>query len=828
MNFLHKAIALFAAVFMVVSIFALPIPANSQPTGSSWQTAPPSNVTPDVIVEVEPYLSFRPNPIGVGQQLLINFWATPPPAANRYLSNFYLTITKPDGTTEEFGPINSYVADGTAWLEYTPEQTGTYKLKFEFKGTYFPAGVYINGYLNGTDMPTGYGGTSSTYGSTWFKPASTAEQELTVQQDFVSSWPASQMPTGYWTRPISPENREWWSIAGNYPWAYYNDARDYLGPFVIAPSTAHVAWKMPVGLAGIIGGETEDFSLGTREFLDPGVILMGRLYMTNSKAGVGNVAGCYDLRTGEVIYEKPLAEGGVTPYIISYVEGTSAVPGAIPSLTPELIAADRAGLYGRVTLGSRLIKIDPWTGAVTLNATGMTGYFHNNQYVLSVQNLGTNISEANRYRLINWTTAGSSTNFTTRIISNTSFPISNLPSLVDYERGVAVQVNRFAAGGVYGGNIFAINLKDGKVLWNITTDPETPFSSGCASIDDGKIAVVMEDRSWYCYDLYSGNLAWKTEQLGYPWDVFWSYDASSWNGTIYAGEYSGVYAINWADGNVQWKFESTSVPFETPYNGYYSFHAATIVADGKLYTYSSEHTPSQPITRGWNFFCLNASTGEEIWDFAGSGTDSRRFRGCAADGYLTVSSVYDGMMYVFGKGQSITTADASPKVSALGTSVLIEGSVLDQSPGQPNTPCVSKDSMSVYMEYIHKQMPIAGIWGNETLTGIPVSLDAVDPNGNNIHIADVTTDGYSGSFGYVWEPETTGQYTITATFMGDDSYGGSFATTYVGIVDAQATTTPTSTSVQAAPDSIPYIIGTGVAIIIALAIVGLLILRKKP
>ena len=80
------------------------------------------------------------------------------------------------------------------------------------------------------------------------------------------------------------------------------------------------------------------------------------------------------------------------------------------------------------------------------------------------------------------------------------------------------------------------------------------------------------------------------------------------------------------------------------------------------------------------------------------------------------------------------------------------------------------------MAYLHKGMTIAGIWGNETITGVPVSIDAVDSNGNNIHIADVTTDGYSGAFGYTWKPEITGQYTITATFMGDESYGSSFDT----------------------------------------------------
>ena len=85
------------------------------------------------------------------------------------------------------------------------------------------------------------------------------------------------------------------------------------------------------------------------------------------------------------------------------------------------------------------------------------------------------------------------------------------------------------------------------------------------------------------------------------------------------------------------------------------------------------------------------------------------------------------------------------------------------------------------MEYLHLQQPIGGIWGNETITGVPVSLDALDPNNNYVHIGDATTEGYSGTFGFAWEPEVPGQYKVTATFMGDDSYGSSFATTYVNV-----------------------------------------------
>jgi hypothetical protein len=178
-------------------------------------------------------------------------------------------------------------------------------------------------------------------------------------------------------------------------------------------------------------------------------------------------------------------------------------------------------------------------------------------------------------------------------------------------------------------------------------------------------------------------------------------------------------------------------------------------------------------------------------------------------------------MYVFGKGKSQTTIEAPKTTITLGQSIVLTGTVFDQSPGQTGTACVSQESMTKWMEYLHMQHEIPS-----DVKGVKVSLDTLDPNGNFVHIGDVTTDGYSGTFGFTWEPEVPGQYKVTATFMGDDSYGSSFATTYVGVTEAPAATA-TPVPPEAAPDSIPYIIGVGIAIIIAVAIVGLLILRKK-
>jgi hypothetical protein len=90
-------IVLFFATFTVM---AMPVQAQDEdfphggtPGPSAYQKSPPAGVTPSVTVDIVPYLSFRPNPIGIGQSLLVNFWTTPPPAADRYLSYFTVTIT---------------------------------------------------------------------------------------------------------------------------------------------------------------------------------------------------------------------------------------------------------------------------------------------------------------------------------------------------------------------------------------------------------------------------------------------------------------------------------------------------------------------------------------------------------------------------------------------------------------------------------------------------------------------------------------------------------------------------------------------------------------
>ena len=186
---------------------------------------------------------------------------------------------------------------------------------------------------------------------------------------------------------------------------------------------------------------------------------------------------------------------------------------------------------------------------------------------------------------------------------------------------------------------------------------------------------------------------------------------------------------------------------------------------------------------------------------------------------LTADNRYDGYMYVFGKGKS-QQLWLHRKVLNSGQSVMLTGTIMDLSPGQPPTPCVSEESMTQWMESLHMQHAIPS-----DVVGVTVSLDAVDPNGNAIHIGEVVSD-MSGSFKKLWTPDIVGEYTVTATFMGSNAYGSSWAETAIGVVETSPSPTPSTVAASEAPIELYFAISTA-AIIIAIAVAALL-LRRRP
>jgi hypothetical protein len=131
------------------------------------------------------------------------------------------------------------------------------------------------------------------------------------------------------------------------------------------------------------------------------------------------------------------------------------------------------------------------------------------------------------------------------------------------------------------------------------------------------------------------------------------------------------------------------------------------------------------------------------------------------------------------------------------------------------------------MEYIFEQQPKPA-----NATGVPVSIDAIDPNGNLIHLGDTTSDTTGVYLLTVPSSQLqagAGQYKIIATFAGSDGYYKSSAESGLQLDSAaSAAPTPSPVSFDAINNSIiTYTLGIGIAIIIAIA-VAVLILRKRP
>ena len=839
---------LLIALILILAVAILPV---SQPDISAEaQLAPqqptveiPSGVTPGRTVNTIAHLSFRPNPVGVGQILLINVWMQFETFDRhmRYIDSFKLTITKPDGTTETF-IMSSYPADGTSWKEYIPAQTGTYKIKFDFLGNYFPAGRYLEG-----DIVTATSGGTVLSTSQYHKPASDGPYNLTVQTEPVASYPAQALPADYWTRPVHPHNREWSSILGNYPptGVYGGDDPDWPAntnpyalaqygyvPYVPAPTSSHILWKKQYSLGGLVGGSIGPQSLlhnpglggfGGGDSVDghPTIIYAGRGYWSVSKPFNGVTATvwqCYDIRTGEIFWERTDPPYAQRPTFIMYAPPSGPVEGSQPYEVRPLL--------GNIGSG-RLLKYNPLNGDLIANISISpltTGTFYKDPYALSVQDLGS-AAGADRYRLIEWSTIGTSSTFATRVVRNITWAYSSLPSTIDYEAGIAVRAENT--------RLRSYSLQTGSLLADINTTIGYGTFAGPPLTDHGKFARRYNDGHWHCWDMKTGQELWTNELSSWPWATFGTYGSTSYGGMILSNQYDAVAAINWTDGKVIWVYTAPTYPYESPYTGpngetVHAWHSCSIIADGVYYTMNSEHSPSQPLRRDWKMHAINITTGEGIWKIlscqSGLGTGSRVFQGSIADGYLLYSDAYTGYMYTIGKGKSQTTV-AAPAVNVQVDQLFtITGTVLDISPAQPGTPAISDAYMDAWMEYLHMQMPKP-----TDAKGVTVKLTAHDPNGNNIDIGQATCDN-DGTFGFSWAPEVPGLYQITAVFEGSASYGSSRASTYLTAVEAPPAPAEPETEGPTTADL--YLLPGIIAIIAAIAIVGvvlaLLLLKKRP
>ena len=244
------AIAIFLMFSMAASMMLVP-------TASAH--TPPWNVP------TYAYINASPNPVGTGQSVEVIMWlnlvidGAVIPNDVRF-HNYQLTITAPDGTkTTQTWAV---VADSTSAQDYyfTPTQTGTYNLTFNFPGQVYTYTEPVFSFITFTY------GTSTYFNDTY--ETSSASTTLTVQQTPISAYPTTPLPTAYWTRPIYGYNSNWYTISSNWLGSgapgYYGFANTFnLGGNgeqlagagdLVGSLTGHVMWTKPLDMGGIVGG----------------------------------------------------------------------------------------------------------------------------------------------------------------------------------------------------------------------------------------------------------------------------------------------------------------------------------------------------------------------------------------------------------------------------------------------------------------------------------------------------------------------------------------------------------------------------------------------
>jgi WD40 repeat protein len=763
------------------------------------------------------YLSFRPNPVGVNQTLLINFWITPPMPQPGILARGYtVEITDPDGHVETLGPFDSIQADSSSWTEWTPKTIGTYEIKVIYPGQTIPIGTPYQTYTVGSPFDRF---TTEEY---IYGPSESPVAEVVVQAEQLPGYTATPLPTEYWSRPISIENREWSTLLGD--WVQSGNsagAHSYNQPYGGAPGSAHIYWVKTAGPGGIVGDQYGDATYGG----NPPYEFNVARYMQLAVDGLGFYEAidgihCVDLTTGEELYvssDLPSTRSSSTKATSQYW--------IVRAQGPPIEAYDPVIMQ----IGSTMRVWSAWTGDLLFEEEGMSGIF-DPPYVYSTQTI-----DDQRY-LIKWNTfeVFDRHNFTARIVYNVSYPLNGITAVED---GIGFY---FGSGYASSRDSGAFDTETGQILWTKNLGNEYAAFSSLANLLESGVYVYplyfgdpnqQGLRPLAGIDVKTGNVLFNDAITSYPWGSFWTYSVSGADGMAFYGTYDGyVHAFDVRTGDEVWKGGYIPAGYATPY-GYQPYFSSIISGGGYVYAGNDEHSEGPPYYQGKQMVCLNQTTGETVWTIS-FWSPGFNIQGLIADGKFIATNYYDNRMYCFYKGQTETSVTASPKISVYGDSVLVEGMVTDQSPATNDdkalakfpqgVPAVSEESMSSFMEYMYMQKAKP-----TNATGVKVTLTVIDPNNNCYDVATATSNE-EGFYSATFTPSVPGKYTIYASFGGSESYWPSSAVTAINVENApEPTQAPAATP---APMTDTYVLGLGAGAIVAIIAIGLVIilmLRKR-
>jgi hypothetical protein len=786
------------------------------------------------------YIDVAPALIGVGQEAAVTVFVLPrpvtyagaPPYPYGY-SGITVTFTRPDGTQDTFmpqipsGAFPAGVVDtlGTLLFTYAPNMAGEWSVTVS---------VPAQNFTDDTGVAT-------------YTECTSGAKRFTVTEEpqnggLLNGYPWAQLPNSdaYWTWPINSNNREWSEISGEWLGATWGDS--YVAnqggnwqQFGSGPSTGHILWKSPYSIGGLVGGSYGSVSYytgtGGTERPASDVIMNGRLFR-NLADGTG--FECIDLVTGQKLWTR--SGGAITSGIhlpgnaysqaSRNAEDTGVVLAASHGAYPQPCLFQAAGttwnyydiiggklLYSFTNVSSTtqyLVDGTPLVyGSYTRDWNPSTNKFDVAQvYCWNM----TKVVGGNWQTGLEWVTDATGPNQAGTGSGRTEIALSADLSSFVYSSCGGIFVNGFDA-------------KTGKSTWNLTLPYTNEAFSTMMAIQlygtNNFLLADGETSTYHCYSALTGEKLWSTQVGIFPWNtqMVGTEVKVNDNENLYLGSPDGtITALRLSDGHKVWQtapmnsteYTSNAIPY---WEGIKEAGGKLYVRAGPPHAYAID-----PFSRFAVMLCINATTGETIFTLNGG-----VYPGALSGGYLTCYNQYEGNSYVLGKGQTSTSITAPLTSITAGTGLTIQGSVLDQSPAQPGTPAVADSSMSEWMDYLHMQN--ASLLNNPPKpAGVSVTLSALDPNGNTIPIGTTTTDS-AGNYGISFAPTISGMYTITAEFTGSNSYWPSSSETKLTVIDAPESST--APPLSANPPFELYIIGSTIAIIVAIA-VAVLLIKKKP
>jgi len=825
------------------------------------------------------YIGATPNPVGVGQETLLHVGIMQQLSSTAQgWDDLTVTVQHPDGHTETLGPFRTDSTGGTGY-SFVPQAEGEYILQ-----THFPQ----------QDTGTGKVAVGSPSGTVMLASDS-PELTLVVTDEPQMVYPEHALPTEFWTRPIDAQLRGWAPISGSQL-----EAGGYGGDVTYgnddAPETAHILWKHPLQLGGLAGGVLGDAGTYTGDAYEgkfsSSVIIQGvliyRKFDTIGGSSVDNWVVGVDVHTGEKLWEKELfayddptdarlyptfgqifywdsfnAHGTHAYLVCTSGGGGFFAPAPAQWHFFDPLTARWLFTWENVPSGTRLrgphgeiIIYEVNLGANTIrmwNSSAVTSAYWGNTVDSPVWG--------------SWRPQGKITDATGSTTTTYATPLG----LNGYQWEATIS-------GDLSGSIADYALEDKFVGYDWEYESSyfggtlgvTEITTWGVSLEPGSIGQVLFEKTWnapasWAEGDVSTSLAtvriedgtmvfWSKEELnsvGFSTDTgdhiwgptepqnyldYLAHQSGIAHGYYFSQGMSGIlYCYNATTGELKWTYEA-----DDPYNQVLwsnQWHIRPImIAGGKIYMGTTEHSPVDPLTRGGPFCCVDIETGEEVFRADGLFRQTEwGGRAIIGDSIIATMDTYDLQVYGIGKGPTVTTVSAPDNGVPFGTSVMIRGTVTDISPGTddigiakrfPNgVSAVCDENQSAWMRYVYKQFEPDP---HETWVGVEVELYVVDANMNARPIGTATTSAENGAFAYAWTPDIPGTYYLYAEFKGSEGYFGSHAETAF-VVDEPPEVTPGPTATPA-PMTDTYVMGFGIGMIAVIVVIGLVIilmLRKR-